>query len=360
MNPANESETSVEEPQAQAQPIRAMLEEGAVVLLLTLLMLQSISLLYGQAPMEVFRALFEGTWGTGYGIGQVLFKTTPLIFTGLSVAVAFRAGLFNVGAEGQSVLGALAMGWLGTILPATLHTPLGIGLCLLAGAMAGAFWGGLAGVLKATFKAHEVITTIMLNFLAMALSSYLLVNFWAVKDTLHTSALGEGLTLPRFEASIAALQGSALNFAFPLALLMVGGVWVVLFRLTFGFELRTLGLSPGAAHYSGLNTAGLEIKALALAGALAGLVGANFVLGYKHYYEEGFSGGVGFLGIAVALLGRAHPLGVVFAALFFGTLQQGGLAVNALIPKDSMDVLQAVVIFAVAGASGRSLLRRGA
>lgn len=360
MKPSAEPTSPPAAEQKEVPAWRPVLEEVLAVLLVALLLLQAIALLYGQAPAEVLSALLEGTWGTGYGLGQVLFKTTPLILTGLSVTVAFRAGLFNVGAEGQALLGALAMGWVGSALPSSLPSLLSILLCLLAGALAGGLWGGLAGAMKAFFKAHEVITTIMLNFLAMALSSYLLVTHLAVKDTLHTPELAATLHLPRLDQVSPLFQGSALNASLFLTLFVAGLVSVLLFRLRLGYELRMLGLSPGAAHYSGLNTGALELKAMLLSGALAGLVGANFVLGYKHYYEEGFTGGVGFVGIAVALLGRAQPLGVVLAALFFGTLQQGGLAVNALIPKDSMDVLQAVVILAVAGASGRSLLGRGA
>lgn len=319
-----------------------------LALLSSLLLFQGVCLLYGQAPLDVLRTLWGGTVGTGYGLGQVLFKATPLLFTGLSVSVAFRAGLFNIGGEGQAVLGALAMGVVGAALPTDCPVLVAVPACLLAGALAGGLWGLLAGVLKARFGAHEVISTIMLNFLAFAGSGWVVMTWLKVGDTLHTAEISPGARLQPLEAWSSWFAGSAANTALFLGLLTTPLVYGVLFYTAFGFRLRTQGLAPEVAEYAGVHTARMTLLVMAFSGALAGCAGSSFVLGYKHYHEEGFSGGIGFLGIAVALLGKSHPGGVVVAALLFGLLSQGGLAVNALIPKDTMDILQAVIILGVA------------
>ncbi len=317
-----------------------------------------VALAYGEQPAGVLGDLVSGTWGTMYGVGQVLFKTTPLIFTGLSVGVAFRAGLFNIGGEGQAVLGALAVGVVGASLPDATPPLVAVPLCVAAGFAAGAVWGAIPGVLKAHFGAHEVITTIMLNFVAMAISSWLVVTWLVVPETLHTEPIIESARIWRLEVLIPGFHGSPANAAFLLGLVVAAGMSWVLFRTRFGYDLRALGLSPPAAEYGGVLVNRMTILAMALAGGLAGLVGTNYVLGYKYYHEEGFSAGVGFLGIAVALLGRSRPLGIVLAALLFGTLSQGGLAINALVPKETMEILQAVIILFVAAAAGVSSRRR--
>ncbi len=341
---------------------RAALLSPALALALAMLAGHLLVLLAGATPRLVFGALLEGTWGTPYGIGQVLFKATPLIFTGLAVAIPFRAGLFNIGAEGQVVLGALAAGLIGASLPAGTPWPLAIPPVVLGAALVGGTWGALPGALKARFGAHEVITTIMLNFVALALANYLVSTWFAVPETLHTEPIVEGARLSRLGAFVGAFHGSAANTALLLALAAAAGAWWLLFRTGTGYELRTTGLNPDAATYAGTSPLRVSVIAMALAGACAGLVGTNFVQGYKTYYEDGFSGGIGFMGIAVALLGRNHPLGVVLAALLFGTLSQGALAINALVPKEIVEILQAVIILAVVASNEevRAILRREA
>jgi len=234
----------------------------------------------------------------------------------------------------------------GLLLPAGIPSLLCLPIFILAAALGGGVVGAVPGVLKARFGAHEVIVTIMLNFIVLALLNLLISARLHVPDTLHTTELKSG-ALPRISAMIPAFQGSAANVTILLAIgtALVFG-WY-LFRTRRGFELRAVGLQPRAAEYAGVNVAGVTWRALAVSGAIAGLGGLNYVLGYKHYYEEGFATGAGFLGIAVALVGRNHPVGIVLAALLFATLSQGGLAVNALVPKQMVDVLQAVVILAV-------------
>ena len=296
----------------------------------------------GEDPLAIYALMLRQSLGTGYGLGQTLFKATPLIFTGLAVALGFRAGLFNIGAEGQLYLGGLAAALTGVAL-AGLPAPLLLPLALLAAAAAGAAWGTIPGVLKARFGAHEVINTIMLNFIAFALASFI-GRFVFEPATVRTATVGAGAEIARLDVFLPALHGSPVNLSLLLALLVAAGTNLLLFGTRLGFELRAVGLNAPAAEYGGVSIGRTQVVAMALSGALAGLGGVNFVLGYKHYFELGFSAGAGFLGIAVALLGRNHPVGVVVAALFFGALSYGGLVINQQVPKELVEVLQALVI----------------
>lgn len=296
----------------------------------------------GEDPLAIYALMLRQSLGTGYGLGQTLFKATPLIFTGLAVALGFRAGLFNIGVEGQLYLGGLAAALTGVALaglPAVFLLP----LALLAAAAAGAAWGAVPGVLKARFGAHEVINTIMLNFIAFALASFI-GRFIFEPATVRTATVGGGAEIARLAAFLPALRGSPVNLSLLLALLVAAATNLLLFGTRLGYELRAVGLNATAAEYGGVSIGRTQVVAMALSGAVAGLGGVNFVLGYKHYFELGFSAGAGFLGIAVALLGRNHPVGVVVAALFFGALSYGGLVINQQVPKELVEVLQALVI----------------
>lgn len=332
---------------------RAKVEEvllpPVVALLVALLVGDALILSFGQSPSAVYGQLIEGTWGNAYGLGQVLYKATTLTFTGLSVGLALRSGLFNIGAESQLAAGGFAAALLGMALPPGLPSLLVLPAYVAAAGLAGGVVGGIPGALKARFGAHEVITTIMLNFIVLALLNYLVSARFKVHDTLHTPELRSG-ALPRLADAVPLFHGSAANAIIGLAIVMALAAWWLLFRTRAGFELRAVGLQPRAAEYGGVSVGGVWWKTMALAGAVAGVGGLNYVLGYKHYYEEGFAAGAGFLGIAVALVGRNHPGGIVVAAILFATLSQGGLAVNALVPKQMVDVLQAVVIIALATA----------
>lgn len=305
-----------------------------------------LTLVVGQSPLEVYSRLIVRTLGDGYSLGQVLFKSTPLIMTGLSVALAFHVGLFNIGAEGQMVAGCFATALAGMMLPAGTPWPIAIPVSLGAGMLAGAALAAIPGLLKARYGAHEVINTIMLNFIAMAVVLWLGNEYLFVPETTHTDEIAPGARLGALESS-----GSAANTSFYLAIAAAVAVHLFLQKTRVGFEWRAVGLNVRAAENGGVNVNRAIVGGMALAGALAGMTGANYVLGYKHYFEEGLGRGVGFMGIAVALLGRNHPIGVIAAALLFGTLSQGGLAVNSLVPKELVDVLQAVIILAVAATS---------
>lgn len=319
-----------------------------VALLIALVAGDLLILSVGQSPGAVYRLLLEGTWGNAYGIGQVLYKATTFVFTGLAVALGLRAGLFNIGAEGQLAAGGFLAAVVGWGLPGGTPALLAIPLCIAAAAAGGAAVGAVPGVLKARFGAHEVIVTIMLNFIVLSLLNWIVAARFHVPETLHTEDVKPGAVVPRLADFASAFHGSAANLTIVLALAASALVWWYLFRTRRGFELRAAGLQPEAAEYGGVRVPAVWTRVLALCGAVAGLGGVNYVLGYKHYYEEGFAGGAGFLGIAVALVGRNHPAGVLLAALLFATLSQGGLAIHALVPKQMVEVLQGIVILAVA------------
>ncbi|HEY4955816.1 MAG TPA: ABC transporter permease [Gemmatimonadaceae bacterium] len=330
---------------------REKLEEALfppfVALLVALICGDLLIMSYGQSPSSVYRLLIEGTWGNAYGFGQVLYKTTTLAFTGLAVSLGIRAGLFNVGAESQLAAGGFLAALVGLALSPAIPGFVAIPLCMIAAAAGGAVVGAIPGYLRVRFGAHEVIVTIMLNFVVLALLNWFIANHLHVPETLHTPEIRAGV-VPRLSQYIPAFHGSAANLTIILALIVAALVWFGLFRTRRGYELRAVGLQPDAAEYGGVNVGGIWFRALTTSGAIAGLGGINYVLGYKHYYEDGFAGGSGFLGIAVALVGRNHPVGVILAALFFATLSQGGLAIHAFVPKQMVEVLQGVVILAVA------------
>jgi simple sugar transport system permease protein len=330
---------------------REQLEEALfppfVALLVALICGDLLIMSYGQSPGTVYKLLLEGTWGNAYGFGQVLYKATTLTFTGLAVSLGIRAGLFNVGAESQLAAGGFLAALVGLGLSPSVPAVVGIPLCMIAAALGGGIVGAIPAYLRVRFGAHEVIVTIMLNFVVLALLNWIIATRLHVPETLHSPDIHTG-AVPRLADAFPAFHGSAANFTIVAALLAAAAVWFLLFRTKRGYELRAVGLQPDAAEYGGVNVRGVLFRALTLSGAIAGLGGINYVLGYKHYYEDGFAGGSGFLGIAVALVGRNHPLGVVLAAVFFATLSQGGLAIHAFVPKQMVEVLQAVVIIAVA------------
>jgi simple sugar transport system permease protein len=301
----------------------------------------------GERPLEIYALMARESFGTGYGIGQTLFRATPLVFTGLAVALGFRAGLFNIGVEGQLYLGGLAAAVAGAALgawPAVLLLPAAIA----AAALAGALWAAIPGVLKARTGAHEVINSIMLNFIAFALVAYLGRSLYQ-PATVRTAEIAAGAVIPRLGAWWPALKAAPANASILLAALAAALVAVLLFRTRWGYEIRAVGMNAPAAAYGGIAIGGTQVRAMTLSGALAGLGGVNFVLGYKHYFEQGFSAGAGFLGIAVSLIGRNHPVGVIAAALFFGALSYAGLVINQRVPKELVEILQGVVILCAIG-----------
>jgi general nucleoside transport system permease protein len=312
-----------------------------------------VVLLIGDNPIDMYILLVGTAFSWPDGIGYTLFYATPLIFTGLAVAVALRCGLLNIGAEGQLYIASFAAAWIGIEaagLPAVLLLP----LCAAAAILGGALWGAIPGVLKARFGSHEVINTIMLNFVAVALVSYFTQYHYKVPGDpiMQTAAIGDSAHLARLGAIVPGLpERIPLNLAFVLALVACVLVYVFLWKTTWGYELRATGQNPSAAEYAGISVRKQIILAMALSGGLAGMVGINEVLGYRYRYYDGFSDNFGFTGIAVALLGRNHPFGVLLAALLFAVLQRGGIQVDAFtqhVSKDIVQILQGLVILFVA------------
>lgn len=287
---------------------------------------------------------------------ESLTASTPFIFGSLAVALGFRTGLFNIGAEGQLFVGAICAAFVGysvTGLPAILHIPLALG----AGAFGGALWGFIPGWLKAKTGGHEVINTIMLNYIAFRLSDWLLNGPMQRPDSFNpvSPTIADSAKLPRFfESPI------RFHLGFFIALLAAWLVYWFLFRTKWGFDLRSVGSNPHAARYAGMNIVASTVLAMSLSGALAGLAGTNEVLGLNHNLAMAFSSGYGFDSIALALLGKSHPLGVVFASLLFGVLRTGAIRmqVAAQIPIDIITVLQAFILaFIAAPAIIRTIYR---
>ena len=280
-----------------------------------------------------------------YPITESLVAATPYILAGLAVAIGFRCGLFNIGAEGQLLMGALGAAYVGYSikgLPAYIHLP----LALLGGAAAGAIWAAIPGYLKARFGAHEVVNTIMMNWIAFRLSDWLLFGpmaaskFRPVTPNVETSA-----ELPHLFP-----DPLRFNWGFFLALAMAALVYWFLFKTTRGFEIRSVGANPDASKYAGISVERNIVLVMALSGALAGLAGSTQVLGVDHWVGAGFSAGYGFDSIALALLGKSHPLGVVLASLLFGMLRSGATNMQSVsrIPIDIISVIQGMVIIFVA------------
>jgi general nucleoside transport system permease protein len=327
-------------------------------------------LIVGDNPIQAYKLLLGSALSWPDGIGYTLFYATPLIFTGLAVLVAFRCGLLNIGAEGQLYVASFATAWVG-ITFAQYSAWFLVPGCFLAALLAGSIWGAIPGVLKARFGSHEVINTIMLNFIAVALVSYFTQYHYKTPGDpiMETTQIGAGAHIARLGRFIPGLpERIPLNLAFVLALICCALVYLFLWRTKWGYELRATGSNPTAAEYGGISIRKQIIIAMTISGALAGMVGINEVLGYRYRYYDGFSANYGFTGIAVALLGRNHPVGVLLAALLFGMLIRGGIFVDAFtnnVTKDIVDVLQGIVILLVAaealfrGPVGRfSLLKR--
>jgi len=303
-----------------------------------------------QAVAQSYAALFTGSLGSVYALSETLTAATPLTLAALGIALGFRAGLFNIGAEGQIILGgigAVVVGFSFAGLPIYLHLP----LALLAGALGGAAWAAIAGWLRAATGAHEVIITIMLNLTSMRLLTYLLRNPPIQNpertDPISKSVL-ESAQLPHLLDWLE--PNLRLDAGIFVAIAAVVFVYWILFRTTIGFEFRASGLNPDAARYAGMRSGFIIVAVMALSGALAGLAGANQVLGVIGRVSPNFSGGIGFDAIAVALLGRSHPVGVLIAGLLFGALQAGGrqMQASAGVSLDLISIIQALIIIFVA------------
>ena len=317
-----------------------------IAVLLAFAVCALIVLASGYDPVLTFASLFRGAFGSTYQIATTLAHSVPLMLTGLGVAIAFRAGLFNIGAEGQFWAGSIAATWVGYSLqglPSWLH----ILLALLAGMLAGFLWGALIpGLLKAFTGAHEVITSMMMTYIAIYLSHYLLEGgpmmepgYTPVSPTIQSSAF-----LPLL------VPGTQLSLGLLIALLTAAAVDFFFRRTSLGYQFRAAGFSPVAARFAGINVGLGIVLALGLSGALAGLSGAVQILGVDHRLYDSFTAGYGFTAIVVSLLGKNHPWGVIAAALLFGALDVGaaGMQLEAGVPRQLVDMTQGIIIFFIA------------
>lgn len=306
-----------------------------------------IMLFSGYDPIEGYGALWRGIFGDAYAVGETIRQITPYILAGLAVAFAFRTGLFNIGVEGQLIVGWFAAAWVGvtfTDLPTIVHLP----LALIAAALAGAFWGLIPGLLKAKLQVHEVIVTIMMNYIALFVTNALIRSISDGGDNTGRIAESASLASPF-------LQGltdfSRLHYGILIALAMVFVMWFILEKTKTGFELKAVGFNQNASEYAGMNVSRNIIMSMVIAGMFAGLAGAMEALGTFQYanVKGGFTG-IGFDGIAVALLGANTPLGVVFGAALFGALKYGSLNMpnEAGVPVEIVSIVIAVIIFFVA------------
>ncbi len=316
-----------------------------VCLMVALLVAAGVVALVGQDPVEVITVLIHGAFGTARGISYTLYYATSFVFTGLAVAVAFHGGLFNIGGEGQAIMGGLGSGlaalWLSAFLPAWIMLP----LMLLSGVLFGLAWAAVPAYLQAYRGSHVVITTIMFNFIASSLLVYLLVNHLRPPGGMSVESVpfAESARLPGMHQILGWMglewPTSPLNASVLLAAIAAWGVYLFLWRTRAGYHLRAVGSSPGAAEYAGIAPRHQIMVAMAVSGGLAGMVGMNEIAGVHGKLLLEFVSGAGFTGIAVALMGRNHPVGIVVASLLFGALFQGGAEVAFEVNGFSRDMV---------------------
>jgi ABC-type uncharacterized transport system permease subunit len=325
----------------------------AVNLAIALLVAAGVVLLVGFEPGQVLALLIKGAFGSKAGISYTLYYATTFVFTGLAVAVAFHGGLFNIGGEGQAIMGGLGAGLAALAFSESLPAPLMLPLMVLAAALFGGLWAAVPGVLQAWRGSHTVITTIMFNFIAAALLSYLLVN--TLKEpgnmTPESRAFAESARVPGVHELMAWLgiewPRTPLNLTVLLAIAAAAGTWLALWKTQGGYALRAVGFAPDASLYAGIRPQRLIVASMAASGALAGLVGVNEIAGVHGRLLPDFVAGAGFAGIAVSLIGRNHPVGIVLAALLFGALYQGGselaFEINGF-SRDMVFMLQGLIV----------------
>lgn len=316
-----------------------------LAVLVALLIGAIIIAISGANPLQAYVELVKGGLGSPRAIQRTLERATPLIFGGLAVSLAFKAGLFNIGAQGQLLLGAIFAAYIGFALKGVLPTIIHLPLALLVGALVGGLYGSIAGALRAFSGAHEVITTIMLNYVAYNITDFLANGPWKDRSpgniVARTPAIGDTARIPII---------SNVPLGMILAVLVAILVWWLINKSTLGFELRTVGQNPNASQYAGISVKRITVLALLLSGALAGLGGAVETLGVNGRFQPGFSAGLGFTAITIALLARTNPIGVIPAALLIGLMQAGAspMQFNAKVAVEIIDVVQALILFFVA------------
>lgn len=307
----------------------------------------------GADPLQALKLLVLGAVGSSESIGYTLYYATNFIFTGLAVAVAFHAGLFNIGGEGQAYIAGLGVVLVALNLDAVLPWWVNFPLAIVAAAVVGAAWAFIPAYLQAKRGSHIVITTIMFNFIAASAMVYMLVGPLKPLSSMapQTRDFLDGGQLPKLgwlmESIGFTVRSAPLNISFLLALVMAWAVWMLIWRTKLGYEMRTYGFSPKAARYAGVGETRIIVVTMLISGGLAGMMALNPIMGDQHHMSLDFVSGAGFVGIAVALMGRSHPAGIVPAALLFGALYQGGAYLSFEMPNISRDmivIIQGLVI----------------
>lgn len=309
----------------------------------------------GNNPLEAYAILFSSVFSNQVNFGEAVIKAVPIAFTGLAVVVAYRCGTFNLGAEGQLLLGAAGCIWFATSF-SHLPVPVVLLCCLLIGGIAGALWGLVPGLLKAKYGINEIITTILMNYVAAYLVSWL-VNGPLQEASGHnpqTDAIEKFLRLPIL------VKTTRIHLGVVLLILLSIAIYYYLFYTAGGFRMRAVGLNRDAAECSGINIRSNVLKAMLLSSAIAGIGGAIEILGVQFRLIDGFGSGYGFDGVAMALIGQLQPFGVLFTAMLFGILRTGANSMQRLagIPASVIDVIQALIIFFVVSAGSIQLIRR--
>ncbi|MDB2050353.1 MULTISPECIES: ABC transporter permease [Clostridia] len=326
-------------------------------ILLGLLVGAIVLIISGNSPIEAYGAMIEGIIGKPKYIAWTIIKATPYILTGLSIAFAFKTGLFNIGAEGQFIIGALVATVVGYSinLPAIIHIPLTI---ILAG-LAGGLWGSIAGFLKSKFGINEVIATIMLNWIAFYLSNFMVSSsFISVPNSEASVNIQDSASI-----GIDWLKGlvgpaTSVNWGIIISIVLVFAIWFILTKTTLGFELRAVGHNKDAAEYAGIDVGKSILKSMAIAGLLAGVAGAIQVMGVTHNItvlaaQEGY----GFDGIAVALIANSNPIGVIFSGLLFGAFKYGGIKMQSVgAPSEVINIVIGSIVFFIALSNGLRML----
>lgn len=312
-----------------------------------------VVLFVGENPLRAASLMITGAFGSGDGIGYTLFYATNFIFAGLAVAVAFHTGLFNIGVEGQAYVGGIGVALACLTFDSTLPWYVVFLLSIIGSAIFGALWALIPAWLQAYRGSHIVITTIMFNYIAANLMLWLLINVFKPVGSMapQSRTFGEGGQLPKLDWLLAIVgldsHNSPFNLSFLLALVAAFLVWVLIWRTRRGYEMRTLGFSPGATRYAGISEPRTIVSAMLISGALAGMLAINSIMGDQNRIQQDFVAGAGFVGIAVALMGRSHPIGIVLASVLFGMLYQGGAEIAFEMPNISRDmivVIQGLVI----------------
>lgn len=305
--------------------------------------------LLGESPLESLQILLNAALFNAEGFGYTLFYASTFIFTGLSVSVAMQAGLFNIGGEGQMYLGGLGLTVVVLAFDASLPAFILIPLAIIGSALFGAGWAFLPGYLQAKRGSHIVVTTIMFNFIAASLMNYLIIAFLIPAGQQNTASrvFAETAWLPKLSSALPFLGETPLNISFILAIIALVIYGIAIWRSAWGYQLRATGLNQHAAHYAGVSITKTIVVAMLISGALAGVASINSVMGSTHYLGLNFPAGAGFIGIAIALMGRQHPIGIFLSSILFGALIQGGFDLSLEkpnIPTETFIFIQGLII----------------